>query len=139
MYDSTTCNRYWQEAVAIDNRIHTAHRIKVNNEYCYNPNILDPTKGWCEIAYDPRKWGVCSPMCQQTFMKVCVIRINLTIPKFKYITLFKCIFCTVRRTWGKFLFFHSRIILSMTILRAGIMKLDFERLKSKRKQYVVYM
>ena len=97
MYDEPTCTRYWQEAVTIDNRIHTAHRIKVNDAYCYNPNILDPNKGWCHIANDPLKWGVCSPMCHQTFMQVCLIRIKLTTHKFKYLTLFKCIVCKVQR------------------------------------------
>ena len=107
MYDEPTCTRYWQEAVTIDNRIHTAHRIKVNDAYCYNPNILDPNKGWCHIANDPLKWGVCSPMCHQTFMQVCLIRIHLTTHKFKYLTLFKCIVCKVQRTWVKFPLFYT--------------------------------
>ena len=79
MYDSNTCAHYWQEAETIDNRIHTAHRIKVNDAYCYNPNILNPTKGWCVIADHPLKWGVCSPMCQKTFMQVCLIGTKLTV------------------------------------------------------------
>ena len=69
MHDIDTCNQYWQDAVGTDDRISTAHRIKVDDKYCYNQAIYS-TKGWCELADDESKWGVCSPMCDRDFMLV---------------------------------------------------------------------
>jgi hypothetical protein len=46
----------------------------VRGKYCYNPNIYTK-KGWCELADDPSKWGVCSPMCDPDFLKVHVVTI----------------------------------------------------------------
>ena len=70
MHDSNKCKQYWEEAVKLDpSKIKTAHRIEVDGKYCYNPSIYSK-KGWCELADDPSKWGVCSPMCDPDFMKV---------------------------------------------------------------------
>ena len=69
MHDIDTCDQYWQAAVGTDYRISTAHRIKVDSKYCYNRAIYS-TKGWCELADDDSKWGVCSPSCDRDFMQV---------------------------------------------------------------------
>ena len=75
MFDINACTIYWQNAVEIDRRIRSADRIKVNDKYCYNPNTYS-TKGWCELADYPSKWGVCSPMCDPEIMQVYFIQLN---------------------------------------------------------------
>ena len=69
MLDENACTRHWSAAEAKDRRIRDAHRITVDNKYCYNPNIYS-TKGWCELADDESKWGICSVSCHEDFIKV---------------------------------------------------------------------
>ena len=84
MLSDKQCDEYWEEAVRLGSRnpfgsnIRNADRIKIDNSYCYNRNKYS-SKGWCELAEDSRKWGVCSPMCRPDFIEVQIIKTHFDI------------------------------------------------------------
>ena len=72
IWPENVCRYIWGQLPGIikdDDKVHGIHRVMVNGQYCYNPNLYRE-RGWCILADAPDKWGFCSASCDMDHIYV---------------------------------------------------------------------
>ena len=72
MWSEEKCEKIWgkaEKAIKKAYKTNTIHRVMKEGKYCYNPQIYSK-KGWCKMADDEYKWGICSESCSLEVIKV---------------------------------------------------------------------
>ena len=81
------CDKLWKEAreIYVGDKMAEAEQIHVEKsdpsvdlDICYRPEIYK-SRGWCKLATDKNKWGICSPSCAYFVGLVCLTHYKMLL------------------------------------------------------------